>query len=73
MWVLGRREKGGNGRIGFSVRCLLLFVVRRSMGFLEFVSVGGSDIHVFHGLHPYTKYPVVQGHGVSGVIAEVGR
>ena len=36
------------------------------------IGVCGSDIHVFHGLHPYTSYPVVQGHEVSGVIAEVG-
>lgn len=37
------------------------------------IGVCGSDIHVFHGLHPYTSYPVVQGHEVSGVIAEVGK
>ena len=36
------------------------------------IGVCGSDIHVFHGLHPYTSYPVVQGHEVSGVIAQVG-
>ncbi len=36
------------------------------------IGVCGSDIHVYHGLHPYTGYPVVQGHEVSGVIAEVG-
>jgi len=36
------------------------------------IGVCGSDIHVFHGMHPYTGYPVVQGHEVSGVIAEVG-
>lgn len=36
------------------------------------IGVCGSDIHVFHGLHPYTSYPVVQGHEVSGVIAELG-
>ncbi|MCU0486430.1 MAG: alcohol dehydrogenase catalytic domain-containing protein [Anaerolineales bacterium] len=36
------------------------------------IGVCGSDIHVFHGLHPYTSYPVVQGHEVSGVIAEWG-
>ena len=36
------------------------------------IGVCGSDIHVFHGLHPYTSYPVVQGHEVSGIIAEVG-
>jgi L-iditol 2-dehydrogenase len=34
--------------------------------------VCGSDIHVFHGLHPYTSYPVVQGHEIGAVIAETG-
>lgn len=37
------------------------------------IGVCGSDIHVFHGLHPYTSYPVVQGHEVSGVVAAVGE
>ncbi len=37
------------------------------------IGVCGSDIHVWHGKHPYTGYPVVQGHEVSGVVAEVGR
>jgi len=36
------------------------------------IGICGSDIHVYHGLHPYTSYPVVQGHEVAGVIAEVG-
>jgi L-iditol 2-dehydrogenase len=36
------------------------------------IGVCGSDIHVYHGLHPYTTYPVVQGHEVSGVVAEIG-
>src|SRR5512144_153582 len=36
------------------------------------IGVCGSDIHVYHGLHPYTSYPVVQGHEVGGVIAETG-
>ena len=36
------------------------------------IGVCGSDIHVYHGLHPYTSYPVVQGHEVSGVVAETG-
>jgi L-iditol 2-dehydrogenase len=39
---------------------------------IERIGVCGSDIHVYHGLHPYTSYPVVQGHEVAGVIAEVG-
>jgi L-iditol 2-dehydrogenase len=37
------------------------------------IGVCGSDIHVFHGKHPYTSYPVVQGHEVSGIVAEVGQ
>ena len=37
------------------------------------IGVCGSDIHVYHGLHPYTSYPVVQGHEVSGVVAELGE
>jgi len=37
------------------------------------IGVCGSDIHVYHGKHPYTSYPVVQGHEVSGVIAELGE
>jgi L-iditol 2-dehydrogenase len=36
------------------------------------IGVCGSDIHVWHGLHPYTSYPVVQGHEVAGTIVEVG-
>jgi len=36
------------------------------------IGVCGSDIHVYHGVHPYTGYPVVQGHEVSGIVAEVG-
>jgi L-iditol 2-dehydrogenase len=27
---------------------------------------------VYHGTHPYTGYPVVQGHEVSGVIVQIG-
>ncbi len=37
------------------------------------IGVCGSDIHVYHGMHPYTGYPIVQGHEVSGVVAEVGE
>jgi L-iditol 2-dehydrogenase len=36
------------------------------------IGVCGSDIHVFHGKHPYTSYPVIQGHEFSGVIESVG-
>jgi L-iditol 2-dehydrogenase len=37
------------------------------------IGVCGSDIHVYHGLHPYTGYPVVQGHEVGGIVASVGK
>lgn len=37
------------------------------------IGVCGSDIHVYHGKHPYTGYPIVQGHEVSGVVAAVGE
>jgi L-iditol 2-dehydrogenase len=36
------------------------------------IGVCGSDIHVNHGKHPYTSYPVVQGHEVSAEVVEVG-
>jgi len=36
------------------------------------IGICGSDIHVFHGQHPYTSYPIVQGHEVSGTITQVG-
>ena len=37
------------------------------------IGVCGSDIHVYHGKHPFTKYPVTQGHEVSGRIEAVGE
>lgn len=36
------------------------------------IGVCGSDVHVYHGLHPYTPYPVVQGHEVSCEVEEWG-
>ena len=36
------------------------------------IGVCGSDIHVFHGKHPYTSYPVVQGHEVAAEVVEIG-
>ena len=36
------------------------------------IGVCGSDIHVNKGLHPFTKYPVVQGHEWSGVVESLG-
>jgi len=36
------------------------------------IGICGSDIHVYHGKHPYTSYPVIQGHEVSGQVIKVG-
>jgi len=36
------------------------------------IGVCGSDIHVYHGKHALTHYPVVQGHEVSGVVEQTG-
>ena len=36
------------------------------------MGICGSDIHVNHGTHPFTSYPVTQGHEVSGEVVEVG-
>lgn len=36
------------------------------------IGICGSDIHVYHGKHPFTSYPVTQGHEVSGEIAALG-
>lgn len=36
------------------------------------IGVCGSDIHVFHGTHPFTSYPVTQGHELSAKIVELG-
>ena len=37
------------------------------------IGVCGSDVHVWHGTHPYTGYPVVQGHEFSGQVQAVGE
>ena len=36
------------------------------------IGVCGSDIHVYHGTHPYVTYPLTQGHEVSGQIVVLG-
>jgi len=37
------------------------------------IGICGSDIHVYHGKHPYTSYPIVQGHEVSGEVVGLGE
>lgn len=36
------------------------------------IGICGSEIHSYHGLHPATFYPVVQGHEYSGMVMAVG-
>ncbi len=36
------------------------------------IGICGSEIHSYHGLHPATFYPVVQGHEYSGEVMAVG-
>jgi len=40
---------------------------------IQRIGVCGSDIHVFHGKHPFVTYPLVQGHEYAGVIDTVGQ
>ncbi len=37
------------------------------------IGVCGSDVHVNHGRHPYTTYPVIQGHEYSATVESLGR
>ena len=36
------------------------------------IGICGSEIHSYHGLHPATFYPVVQGHEYSAIVKAVG-
>lgn len=36
------------------------------------IGICGSDMHVYHGEHPFTRYPVTQGHEISGEIVKIG-
>jgi L-iditol 2-dehydrogenase len=37
------------------------------------IGVCGSDVHVYHGKHPYTGYPVIQGHEFSATVEALGK
>ena len=37
------------------------------------IGICGSDVHVWHGKHPYTPYPVIQGHEYSATIEKFGK
>jgi len=36
------------------------------------IGICGSDVHVYHGKHPFTPYPVVQGHEFSAEVVALG-
>ena len=40
---------------------------------IQRIGVCGSDIHVFHGEHPFVTYPLIQGHEYAGVVDELGE
>jgi len=40
---------------------------------IQRIGICGSDIYVYHGKHPATTYPVVQGHEYSAIVAAVGK
>ena len=37
------------------------------------IGVCGTDVHVNHGRHPFTPFPVIQGHEFSSVVEAVGE
>ena len=37
------------------------------------IGVCGSDVHVNHGKHPFTPYPVIQGHEFCATVESVGE
>jgi L-iditol 2-dehydrogenase len=61
----GKVEFGEVPKPGFGAEDVLLRIRR--------IGICGSDVHVYHGKHPYTSYPVVQGHEFCGEVGEVGR
>jgi L-gulonate 5-dehydrogenase len=40
---------------------------------VERVGICGSDLHLFHGRHPYASYPRLQGHEIAGTVAAINR
>lgn len=36
------------------------------------IGICGSDIHVYHGKHPFTPFPVIQGHEYSAEVVAIG-
>jgi len=39
---------------------------------VERVGICGSDLHLYHGTHPYASYPRTQGHEIAGTVVAFG-
>jgi threonine dehydrogenase-like Zn-dependent dehydrogenase len=39
---------------------------------VKVTGICGSEIHAYHGIHPYRKPPVVSGHEFAGEVVEIG-
>jgi L-iditol 2-dehydrogenase len=39
---------------------------------VNFAGICGSDLHLYNGVHPFRKPPIIVGHEMSGTVAEVG-
>ena len=37
------------------------------------IGICGSDMHVFHGKHAFSTFPLTQGHEVSGEVIQIGK
>ncbi|NIA14881.1 MAG: alcohol dehydrogenase catalytic domain-containing protein [Nitrospiraceae bacterium] len=40
---------------------------------IQRIGICGSDVHVYHGKHPFAPFPVIQGHEFSAVVEAVGE
>lgn len=67
-----RQRMTAPGEIDFNEVALPDMNEEQVMVKIKRIGVCGSDIHVFHGKHPYVTYPLTQGHEVSGQIVRVG-
>jgi len=67
-----RAAMASPGRIEFTEVPKPTFGAEEVLLRIRRIGICGSDVHVYHGKHPYTSYPLVQGHEFSGEVAEVG-
>lgn len=38
---------------------------------VKYAGICGTDLHIYEGLHPRARTPLVMGHEISGVIEEI--